>query len=144
MNYTINISNVVQLPNARMISRLFMSEAVYVSRLFTTNRSRSSFRCMFPKLQPVAIDATCLILNNNNNNNTRFPAHQGKLFYFYREKSGNLRKMPQIREKLGNFDWLVSASCVSTKPGNQGPFSRSGTIRAFSDQGKHVKIVMEF
>ena len=24
-----------------------------------------------------------------------------------REKSGNLRKMPQIREKSGNFDWPV-------------------------------------
>ena len=42
-----------------------------------------------------------------------FPAHQGyqgnqgKLFYFFpvREKSGNLKKMPQIREKPGNFDW---------------------------------------
>ena len=44
---------------------------------------------------------------------TGFPAHQGnqgnqgKLFYFFpvREKSGNWKKMPQIREKSGNFDW---------------------------------------
>ncbi len=51
---------------------------------------------------------------------TGFPAHQGKLFYIFpvREKSGNLRKMPQIREKSGNFDWPVSASYVSTKTGN--------------------------
>ena len=42
-----------------------------------------------------------------------FPAHQGnqgnqgKLFYFFpvREKARNLKKMPQIREKSGNFDW---------------------------------------
>ena len=39
-----------------------------------------------------------------------FPGHQGnqgKLFYFFpvREKSGNLKKMPLIREKSGNFDW---------------------------------------
>ena len=45
---------------------------------------------------------------------------QGKLFYFFpvREKSGNVRKMPHIREKSGNFDWPVVTSCVSTKTGN--------------------------
>ena len=42
-----------------------------------------------------------------------FPAHQGnqgnqgKIFYIFpvREKSGNLIKMPKIREKSGNFDF---------------------------------------
>ena len=41
---------------------------------------------------------------------TGFPAHlgnRGKLFNFFpvREKTENLKKMPQIREKSGNFDW---------------------------------------
>ena len=41
---------------------------------------------------------------------TGFPDHQGnqgKIFYIFpvREKSGNLIKMPKIREKSGNFDF---------------------------------------
>ena len=39
----------------------------------------------------------------------RVPSLSGKIIFNYffpvREKSGNLRKMPQIREKSGNFDW---------------------------------------
>ncbi len=50
---------------------------------------------------------------------TWFPAHQGKLFYFFpvRENSGNLRKMSQIREFwlrgwVNQTDYLIACQIV--------------------------------
>ena len=69
--------------------------------------------------------------------------NQGKLFYFFpvRERSGNLKKMAQMWEQSGNFDWPVHPTCPQ-KQVIKVFFSWSGVIHADRDwyTSQHLKI----